>query len=85
MKMRSFALFFYIFIFINCEIKTRAVQELTCDDYDGGQRDPGSASTCFSLPLTNYPTEDKQTPYKCCYGEYTNKSGKQGRGCHEIS
>ena len=74
MKMISFTLFFFIFIFINCEIKTRAVQELTCDDYDGGNRDPGSASTCFSLPLTNEPTGDGQKPYKCCYGEAINKN-----------
>ena len=85
MKTRFFALFFYIFIFINCEIKTRAAQELTCDDYDGGQRDPGSASTCFSLPLTNEPTGDGQKPYKCCYGEAINKNEIQVRGCHEIS
>ena len=83
--MISFTLFFFIFILINCEIKTRAVQELTCDDYDGGNRDPGSASTCFSLPLTNEPTGDGQKPYKCCYGEAINKNGIQVRGCHEIS
>ena len=83
--MISFTLFFFIFILINCEIKTRAVQELTCDDYDGGNRDPGSPSTCFSLPLTNEATGDGQKPYKCCYGEAINKNGIQVRGCHEIS
>ena len=81
MKTILFTLLFSALVFTNCDKKKRrALEEAYCDDYDGGKRVPSNEEFCYKLPLTNEDCEDGEKPYKCCYAEYTDKSGAKRKG-----